>query len=203
MRKFVKFLWTVVLVIALFAIGILVGDKYTLRADMIRFHVVAASDSELDQKTKLQVRDEVLSYLESNMPKTMNVNEIRDYLLENLSQLKLIAANTLEKLGVADEVSVTLRPEEFPLRHYETFSLPSGVYESLRIQIGEGKGQNWWCVVFPSLCAGISSQVFYEDAVEAGMDPGLAGSLSGKQNVKIRFFLLDCLGKLENFFHAD
>lgn len=203
MHKFVKFLWSAVLVIAIFGIGILAGDKYTLRNDLVRCHVVAASDSEADQHIKLQVRDAVLAYLQAHMPQVKNAREAKKYFSENLNKLKEVAEATLERLGSHDLASVTLTREEFPLRHYDTFSLPSGVYDSLRIQIGEGKGQNWWCVVFPSLCMGATSQVFCEDAVQAGMDPGLAGSLSGDGRVQIRFFLLDCLGKLENFFHAD
>ena len=203
MLKFVKLLWSAVLVVVLFGIGILAGDKYTLRNDLIRLHVVAASDSMEDQSIKLQVRDDILSYLQNHMPQVKNAREAKAYLSENLTQLQTVAEATLTRLGSLDRAQVTLTREEFPLRHYDTFSLPAGVYDSLRIRIGEGKGQNWWCVVFPSLCMGATSQVFCEDAVQAGMDPGLAGSLSGTGQVQIRFFLLDCLGKLENFFHAD
>ena len=203
MLKFVKFLWSAVLVVVLFGIGILAGDKYTLRNDLIRLHVVAASDSMEDQRIKLQVRDDILSYLQNHMPQVKNAREAKAYLSENLTQLQTVAEATLARLGSLDRAQVTLTREEFPLRHYDTFSLPAGVYDSLRIRIGEGKGQNWWCVVFPSLCLGATSQVFCEDAVRAGMDPGLAGSLSDTGQVQIRFFLLDCLGKLENFFHAE
>lgn len=203
MLKFVKFLWSAVLVVVLFGIGILAGDKYTLRNDLIRLHVVAASDSREDQNIKLQVRDDILSYLQNHMPQVKNAREAKAYLSENLTQLQSVAEATLARLGSLDRAQVTLTREEFPLRHYDTFSLPAGIYDSLRIRIGEGKGQNWWCVVFPSLCLGATSQVFCEDAVQAGMDPGLAGSLSDTGQVQIRFFLLDCLGKLENFFHAE
>ena len=187
----------------MFGIGILAGDKYTLRNDLIRLHVVAASDSMEDQSIKLQVRDDILSYLQNHMPQVKNAREAKAYLSENLTQLQTVAEATLARLGSLDRAQVTLTREEFPLRHYDTFSLPAGIYNSLRIRIGEGKGQNWWCVVFPSLCLGATSQVFCKDAVQAGMDPGLAGSLSDTGQVQIRFFLLDCLGKLENFFHAE
>ena len=203
MLKFVKLLWSAVLVVVLFGIGILAGDKYTLRNDLIRLHVVAASDSMEDQSIKLQVRDDILSYLQNHMPQVKNAREAKAYLSENLTQLQTVAEATLARLGSLDRAQVTLTREEFPLRHYDTFSLPAGIYNSLRIRIGEGKGQNWWCVVFPSLCLGATSQVFCKDAVQAGMDPGLAGSLSDTGQVQIRFFLLDCLGKLENFFHAE
>lgn len=203
MLKFIKLLWSAVLVVVLFGIGILAGDKYTLRNDLIRLHVVAASDSVEDQSIKLQVRDDILSYLQNHMPQVKNAREAKAYLSENLTQLQTVAEATLTRLGSLDRAQVTLTREEFPLRHYDTFSLPAGIYDSLCIRIGEGKGQNWWCVVFPSLCMGATSQVFCEDAVQAGMDPGLAGSLSDTGQVQIRFFLLDCLGKLENFFHAE
>ena len=91
--------------------------------------------------------------------------------------------------------------EEFATRYYDTFTLPAGIYEALRITIGEGEGQNWWCVVFPTLCVGATVEEFEETAHCAGFSDGLTGALTGEDGYEVRFFFLDALGKLENFLH--
>jgi stage II sporulation protein R len=91
--------------------------------------------------------------------------------------------------------------EEFSKRVYDTFSLPAGLYESLRIIIGEGEGKNWWCVVFPELCLPATSEGFEETASCAGFPDALTAALEGEEGYEIRFFLLDVLGRLENLIH--
>ena len=86
---------------------------------------------------------------------------------------------------------------------YETFRLPAGVYESLRIVIGTGEGHNWWCVVFPSLCIPATSSGFADIAVGAGFDSSLTAALEGQAGYEIRFYLLDQLGRLENIFFQE
>jgi len=86
------------------------------------------------------------------------------------------------------------------VRNYDTFRLPAGVYESLRIVIGEGEGKNWWCVVFPELCLPATAEGFESVAVGSGFSEALSGALTGETQYEIRFFLLDCFGRLENFF---
>ncbi len=87
--------------------------------------------------------------------------------------------------------------EAFPAREYDTFALPAGCYDALRITVGEGQGQNWWCVVFPRLCLPTVSEDFEVEAVGAGFSDTLTGALTGEYEV--RFFLLELLGRLENF----
>jgi len=107
----------------------------------------------------------------------------------------------LEEYGFTDTVSISIGEEEFPARDYETFRLPSGIYKALRIVIGEGEGQNWWCVVFPELCMGATSEQFVQTASMEGFDEELCQTLSG--DYEIRFWLLDQLGRLGNFLHRD
>ena len=86
-------------------------------------------------------------------------------------------------------------------KKYDTFTLPAGVYESLRVVIGEGQGKNWWCVAFPSLCAGATSAECEEAAQTAGMDDTLSETLTG--GLHLRFYLLDALGRAEKMcFHG-
>ncbi len=181
--------------------GAVLGDRQTLNEELIRLHVVANSDTEADQSVKLQVRDAVLASLRSGMEGIGDVEEAKRYLKANLPKIQTAAQGALEKAGVSRECVVTLCREAFETRQYDTFSLPAGVYESLRIVIGEGQGRNWWCVAFPQLCLPDSGAAFASAAVGAGFSEPLSKALTG-EDCEIRFFLLDQLGRLENLLFA-
>ena len=179
----------------------LLRDRQYLDRELIRLHVVANSDSEGDQDIKLQVRDAVVASLNEGMADIGDVEAAKDYLRENLSKIESVANKTLEAAGVDSRAVVTLCREAFDIRKYDTFTLPAGVYESLRVVIGEGQGKNWWCVAFPTLCMSATSEEFEEAAQTAGMDENLSETLTG--GYRLRFFLLDELGRAENIcFHG-
>lgn len=190
MKKIV-FLLTLVLALSLFT----VRDHKMLQDNLLRLHVVANSDSEEDQALKLQVRDAVLSMLQNEMEDIENLEEAKRYIYEKIPSLEQSANAVLESAGKQERVIITLEKEEFPTRSYDTFTLPAGIYESLRIRIGEAQGRNWWCVVFPNLCFGAVTPE------ESGFSEGLTDTLTGEDGYEIRFFLLDLWGRIENFFH--
>lgn len=173
----------------------LIRDRQYLNQELIRLHVVANSNSEQDQNIKLRVRDAIVSSLSEGMADIADVPAAKEYLRENLPKIEAIANRTLEAAGVDSRAAVTLCKETFDIRHYDTFTLPAGVYESLRVVIGEGQGKNWWCVAFPSLCMGATSEEFEEAAQTAGMDDTLSETLTG--GLRLRFYLLDALGRAE------
>lgn len=183
--------------------GKLLADKLWLRENIIRLHVVANSDSEVDQNIKLQVRDAVIASLEKELENISNVETAKAYLQENLPKLERIANETLALAGFDGKAAATLCKEAFDTRYYDTFTLPAGVYDALRITIGEGAGKNWWCVVFPSLCIPATSQGFGEMAVGAGFSEVLSDTLSGEEGYEVRFYLLDVIGRLENHFLTE
>lgn len=194
----------VLLSFVIICIGVdLVADKMQLRNDLIRLHVVANSDSEADQAIKLQVRDAVTAQLEPIMSELNSKEQAYTYIESNLKLIEERANQKLAELGVEQSVSVSLTQEEFDIRHYDTFSLPSGVYDALRVEIGEASGQNWWCVVFPTLCIPAASSDFQDTAVSSGFDDTLTNTLSRDSRYEIRFFLLDFLGRIENLFFKD
>ena len=202
MRKLIKIVWTLVLVLLLFCVGGLMADRQQLYNSIIRLHVVANSDAESDQQLKLKVKDAVVFYLdEHNIRMQGNKEYAYKFLSENLDEIASVANDTLRKLGSSEKASATLGRREFGTRQYETFSLPAGVYDSLQITIGEGTGKNWWCVVFPALCAPATTDEFKSVAVSSGFENGLSNTLGGESGYRIRFFFLDCLGKIENFFY--
>lgn len=179
-----------------------ISCKGKLRQEVIRLHVVAASDSEEDQRIKLMVRDAVVESLGQTLGQASDADRAQAYLGENLGNIETLANRVLADAGMEDTAAVSLGREPFPLRRYDTFSLPAGVYETLRITIGAGEGHNWWCVVFPALCAGKSAEEFENAASCAGMPRQLTGALAGEEGYEVRFLMLEALGKLENFLYG-
>ena len=177
--------------------GTVLADRQALNDNVIRFHVVANSDSEEDQAVKLQIRDTVMDYLEPILGELPTAEEAKAWLQEHLEEIKEIADAVLKQHGFSKTASVSLRQEAFDTRFYDTFTMPAGTYDALRITVGEGQGQNWWCVVFPQLCLPAVSEGMEAEAAGAGFSDTLTGALEGEYEV--RFFLLDWLGWLENF----
>jgi stage II sporulation protein R len=200
MKKFAKYLWISLILAFVFSCATAIVQKRTLKESVIRFHVVAHSDDQKDQQLKLLVRDAILEELQPAISALPNMDAAKTYLQENLHQIQKIADNALMAAGSDQRSRVTLEQETFGFRRYDTFALPSGVYESLRISIGEAQGKNWWCVVFPSLCMPAVGENFSDAAAGAGFDDGLANTLQQKKGYEIRFFFLDWLGWLENLF---
>lgn len=198
MRKLVRLGSLCLALWMFFQLGCSVADRAYLREHVIRLHVVADSDSAEDQERKLHVRDAVTAFLQEKLADVTDFEAARVQLMEQLPEIRSLAQKELEMAGCGDAVGVTLQEEAFGTRDYDTFRLPAGLYESLRITIGEGKGKNWWCVVFPSLCMGATGAEFEATATFAGFSRGLTGALEGQPKYKIRFFLMDWLGKLEN-----
>lgn len=198
MGKLVKRVILCLCAAALVWCGTLLADRQRLHEDLIRLHVVANSDSEEDQSVKLLVRDAVVSSLEGDLKKLGDVREAKAYLQENLTKIQAVANETLERAGFDQTAVVTLCREAFDTREYDTFSLPAGVYESLRIVIGEGEGHNWWCVVFPTLCLSATTEGFEDTAAAAGFPDSLSAALEGEKGYEVRFYLLDAMGRLEN-----
>ena len=173
----------------------LISDRQKLRDEILRLHVVADSDSCEDQTIKLRVRDAVLESISQDLAQITDMDQARAYIRENLPKIEGAANACLEALGCEDIAVATLGEELFDTRIYDTFSLPAGIYEALRITIGSGEGKNWWCVAFPTLCVPATAEGFEEAAVSAGFSENLTETLEGEY--EIRFYLLDLLGRLE------
>lgn len=200
MKKMVKRLMVLFLLVGCFLLGGLLMDKNTLRQELIRLHVVAASDSVEDQAVKLQVRDAVMASLKQALSDATDIEQAKAYIQAHLPQIEAAARSVLQKMGLEETVTVRFLEETFSTRDYDTFSLPSGVYESLRITIGEGSGKNWWCVLFPQLCIQNSQGAVEDVTAGAGFSQQLTNTVTQKDGYRIRFYFLDLLGRLENFF---
>lgn len=201
MKKLLKRVFICFLAVCLVYMGVLIADRQKLHSELIRLHVVAASDSEEDQAIKLRVRDAVLDSLQEGLADATDIQAAKTYIQSQLPKLEAVANAVLTAAGCGDVATVRLQVEEFAARVYDTFTLPAGVYNSLRITIGEGAGQNWWCVAFPSLCMSATTEELEAVAAGAGFSEELTGTLTGEYEV--RFYLLDLLGQLENFLHRE
>ena len=203
MKKILKRLVCLAVLVSCFYTGALLADKEKLHDELIRLHVVGASDSMEDQTIKLQVRDAIIVSLQQALEDATDIEQAKSYIQEHLPQIEAAANAVLQELGSEDIAVVSFMEEAFPVRDYDTFSLPSGVYNSLRITIGDGNGKNWWCVVFPSMCFQASSTGVEDVAAGAGFSDELSNTVTRQDGYQIRFYFLDMLGKIENFFFGD
>ena len=136
-----------------------------LSNNFFRLHILANSDSEEDQALKLKVRDNIIEYMETLTYDGLSKEEVVTLTQNHLDDFKKIAEETIKKEGFDYKVSLKIDNFYFPTKVYGNISLPAGYYDGLKIEIGEAKGQNWWCSLFPPLCfVDISSGVIDEEA---------------------------------------
>ncbi len=170
---------------------------------MIRFHVVANSDSETDQQNKLSVRDALLEDIENLAASSTGREDMMQKIQTALPVLQQKAEAVLQKLHCTMPVAVTLREEAFPTRYYPTFTLPAGSYLSLRVQLGQGQGHNWWCVCFPSLCTGACTSDLEEIAAGAGFSSDEVDWITKKEDYVLRFKVLEWLQEVKTHLSID
>lgn len=123
-----------------------------LSNNLIRLHVIANSNSNSDQNLKIKVRDFVIKHIKEFYIESDNIQQTQDLILKNLENINIAVNNFLAESDTKYMSKVYLGMFEFPTKYYENISLPAGEYNSLRIVLGEGEGENWWCVLFPPLC---------------------------------------------------
>ena len=174
-------------------------EQRDLAARLIRLHVVGASDEAGDQARKLRVRDALLPEISALTAGCADAEAAADAIDRALPELAALAARTL---GTGEPATATLAPETFPRRDYDSFSLPAGTYQALRITLGAGRGHNWWCVAFPALCLPTAqpdreTAAFDEAAVRAGLSEGEVELMTADtRTVRFKFRLLDWLAEL-------
>ena len=125
--------------------------------NIIRIRIIANSDSDEDQKLKLKVRDAVLEETKPLFEGVRSYDEAALIAANNLEFIRCIAENEIREASFDYSVSLSLRDEYFDTREYDNFTLPAGVYQTLVFTLGEGEGENWWCVLFPQVCVGSCS----------------------------------------------
>ena len=163
-----------VLFMTIMVIGLLpVHGEERIYDEVIRLHVLANSDTEEDQALKLKVRDGILAAA-GEMLSGCEVREDALYIISNeegIERLESAAAEVIAREGFSYPVKVTVSEEEYPRRNYDSLAFPAGTYTSLRVQIGDADGQNWWCVLFPRLCLGAATADNRDAFIEVGFTP--------------------------------
>ena len=201
MKKILNLCLAVLVTVALLGVLPIHGEE-GLYDKVLRLHVVANSDSDEDQALKLKVRDAVIS----EVRRILEGCEDRDEAMERLSDeenqrsIEEAALMRIENEGYSYPVTVALCRETYPTKNYESFCFPSGEYASLKVEIGESVGRNWWCVLFPRLCIDAASETAgggsNEDAfISAGFTPDqykIVTESDGTQ-YQIRFKLLEVI----------
>lgn len=134
---------------------------------ILRFHVIANSNSKEDQRVKLLVRDAVGNLMEERLLGAKNLEESRKIVAKNLDEITQTATDTLTDAGYAYGATASLEVTEFPEKTYGSYTFPAGKYEALCVVLGKGEGHNWWCVLYPNLCfRGSVYEIIDEDAKE-------------------------------------
>ena len=164
---------------------------------VFRLHVIANSDSKEDQDLKYKVRDNLISYMNNICNNCNNKEEAINLVTKHKEDFQEIALNTIKDNGYSYDVNISIGNFQFPTKDYGDISLPSGYYDALRVEIGEAKGQNWWCVMFPPLCfVDISSGVVPEESKEQ-LEDDLSEeefalvSEDSKPQIKFKFKILE------------
>lgn len=182
--------------------GAVTGAEQDQLADkIIRLHVIANSDTDADQALKLKVRDKILEVSEDLIPPDSSQDEAMEILAAHLEELAADGASVVGTEGYTYPVTASLEEDVwFPTKTYTDFALPAGNYTALRLTIGEGNGQNWWCVVFPPLCMGSVTEAVAESAPEDSFTDREVALITGEEEgYVVKFKAMELLAELEHW----
>lgn len=197
----------ILLVVALgFLIGI-VWDSFSgffdtsarIRQEVLRLHVLANSDSDEDQALKLKVRDRILSEAGTLFYQAETESSARKAAEENLPLIEAAAKAALKDAGAEGTVRVKVTRQFFDTRVYDGFTLPAGQYDAVQVILGEGKGHNWWCVLYPPLCLSTAEKLPEE---LSKFSEGERRLLESAPKYEVRFFLLELAEKIGIWFRS-
>lgn len=169
-----------------------------LRENFFRLHIIANSNSNIDQDLKLKVRDNIIIYMKEI---TQNISTKQDAInicKKHLDNFKQIALNTIKEEGFDYDVSLSIGEFSFPTKHYGNISLPAGNYDALKIEIGNAVGENWWCSLFPPLCFVDMSSGMIDDNSKKMLNENLSEEdfaiiTSNSEDIKFKFKIIEFL----------
>ena len=150
-----------------------------IKQGVVRFHIRANSNSRKDQAEKLLVRDQVVAYLKPYMEQANTKEDAKRILNSRKKEIAKVAKSTLQKRGKDLPVKVYLTREKFPEKDYGSYVFPEGIYDALRIDLGNASGHNWWCVMFPDLCITKESEAAKDENTRKKLEQQV-----GKKGVK-------------------
>ena len=166
----------------------------SIAGKILRFHVLANSDSEADQNVKKQVRDAVGAYIEPYLLECENIEETRATVNDHMDEIIAVSKETLAANGFTYGASAELTHTDFPEKTYGDYTFPEGNYEALEITLGDGAGHNWWCVLYPPLCIPAAEA---EEPLDV-FTPEEEEIITGEE-YEVRFFLVELYESICNF----
>ena len=144
----------------------LTNQSQALREEYLRIHIRADSNESEAQAVKYKVRDRIVEYLTPLVANYQTKEKAMQGIEKNLQEIALVATQVLKEEGFSYSAKARLTKENFPARVYDGYTLPAGEYSALVIELGEGEGDNWWCVVYPPLCfAATDTNVIYKSKI--------------------------------------
>ncbi len=183
-KKMIAALFVGLMVTTLFATYQSARAAEELGGGVLRLHILANSDSDEDQALKLKVRDAVIAYAKELFAHTENKEQAMAQAQQSLTKLEQVAEQTLRENGCSDRVKASVDHTFFPTKEYDNGTrLPAGFYDALRLEIGQAKGRNWWCILYPPLCFGGSIE---QSAQALGESGKLATSKEPQIQVKFK-----------------
>lgn len=200
LRKKIYLSFSIIFLIIILSFFYCLSLQKSLANKVLRLHILANSNSSFDQELKLKVRDEVVNYLTPLLKDSSNLAETKDIISKNIDAINNLAQNTVLKYSNYKTTS-TLAISNFPTKQYGSISFPAGNYDALKIVIGNGDGNNWWCVMFPPLCFTDSSAGEFDDNSEKKLQENLSDeeyymiNNYEKPEVKVKFRILEWLNQ--------
>lgn len=193
MKELIKYAFTILIVTMLIAV-IPTEAEGEIYDDTIRLHILANSDSGEDQELKIKIRDKILLKYGGMLGEGNSVSEAKGKIESLIPEIEADVKQWINELGYSYNATAVIGEEWYDTREYEDFTLPAGYYTSLRIIIGSGKGQNWWCVMYPPLCLDMATESApYDDGVIDYTKEEIFLIKSGKY--KIKFKILEDLSR--------
>lgn len=166
----------------------------SISQEVFRLHILANSDSDEDQSLKLKVRDKILTESESLFINCKNLNDVINVSKNNIDYFEKLANECIIENGYNYKAEVYVDKEYFNTREYEKITLPSGEYNALKIEIGEAKGHNWWCVMFPAICLPAVS----EDEINSILNEDEIELINSNNKYEIRFKIVEIYEKIKS-----
>ena len=174
------------------------GAAQSVREDVVRLHILANSDSEKDQNIKLKVRDALLEKNTLILSDGVNQDNAVEYFELSKDELLETARDVLRENGFDYDVKVYLEKEYFETREYGELIFPAGEYTALKVVLGEGKGRNWWCVMFPPLCVPAADDIEVKNNTEDYLTESGNEIVNGGKKYIMKFKLLEMYEELKN-----
>lgn len=173
-----------------------------LSNNFFRLHIIANSDSNVDQELKLKVRDSIISYINNLEYQNLSKEQIISLAKENLEELQDIVNECIKSNGFNYTCNLEIGNFYFPTKYYGNISLPAGNYDGLKINIGNAEGKNWWCSLYPPLCFTDMSTGIIDDTGEKILKNNLTNDeylliTKGDEKIKIKFKIVEILGNLK------